>query len=213
MTDTIFWWIGAVVYACIGLVALWGVYSLVIVYFRVTEKKFRSFQQQSEFLQAMEVPLSQGEYDTASQICTGDPRALCQLSQLAIDNRFLGYNKVRQLVQDRFQRDVLSDIDHRISWVNTVIKSAPMLGLFGTVLGMMGAFNKLGQSSQVEAQALAGDIMTALITTALGLAIAIPLVLAVNSINIKIKQMEEMVAEGLNFFFEMFREATIRYPK
>lgn len=205
--------IGYIVYFCMAVVALWGVYCLVVVYFRVVEKKFKNDQQQGEFLQAIEAPLSQGEYDTASQICADDPRAICQLSQLAVDNRFLGYNKVRQLVQDRFQRDVLSDIDHRISWVNTVIKAAPMLGLFGTVLGMMGAFGKLAESSQVEASRLAEDIMFALITTALGLAISIPLVLAVNSINIQIRKMEEMVAEGLNFFFEMFREATIRYPK
>ncbi|MDP1562071.1 MAG: MotA/TolQ/ExbB proton channel family protein [Pirellulaceae bacterium] len=204
--------VGNVIYGAMGLVALWGVYCLIVVYYRVMEKKFRSDALQGEFLQAMEQPLSQGDFRAASEICADDPRALCQLSQLAVDNRSLGFNKVRQLAQDRFQRDVLSDIDHRVSWVNTVIKSAPMLGLLGTVIGMMGAFGKLAESSQVEASKLAEDIMFALITTALGLAIAIPLVLAVNSINIQIKKMEEMVAEGLNFFFEMFKEATIRFP-
>lgn len=204
--------IGNTTYAVMGLVSVWGVYCLIVVYYRVREKKFRSDAMQGEFLQAMEQPLAHGDFRSASEICSDDPRALCQLSQLAVDNRSLGYNKVRQLVQDRFQRDVLSDIDHRMSWVNTVIKSAPMLGLFGTVLGMMGAFQKLSESSQVEASKLAEDIMFALITTALGLAIAIPLILAVNSINVQIKKMEEMVAEGLNFFFEMFKEATIRFP-
>ena len=46
---------------------------------------------------------------------------------------------------DRFQRDVMSDLEYRLSWVSTVIKSAPMIGLFGTVFGMMGAFKTLGQ--------------------------------------------------------------------
>jgi biopolymer transport protein ExbB len=204
--------VGYAIYTSMGIVAAWGAYCLIVVSYRVREKKFASDATQGEFLQALEQPLAQGDFRSASDICTDDPRALCQLSQLAIDNRSLGFNKVRQLAQDRFQRDVLSDIDHRISWVNTVIKSAPMLGLLGTVLGMMGAFGKLAESSQVEASKLAEDIMFALITTALGLAIAIPLVLAVNSINIQIKKMEEMVAEGLNFFFEMLREATIRFP-
>ncbi len=204
--------VGNIIYGAMGLVALWGVYCLIVVYYRVAEKKFKSDALQGEFLQAIEQPLSQGDFRAASEICSDDPRALCQLSQLAVDNRSLGFNKVRQLVQDRFQRDVLSDIDHRVSWVNSAIKSAPMLGLLGTVLGMMGAFGKLAESSQVEASRLAEDIMFALITTALGLAIAIPLILAVNSINIQIKKMEEMVAEGLNFFFEMFKEATIRFP-
>ena len=55
--------------------------------------------------------------------------------------------------------------------------------------------------------------MLALITTACGLAIAIPLVLATANINIQIRKMEDMVSYGLNQFLEIFREAIIRHPK
>ena len=54
--------------------------------------------------------------------------------------------------------------------------------------------------------------MFALITTACGLAIAIPLVLAVAFINIRIKKMEDLVGYGINQFLEIFKEASIRYP-
>lgn len=209
----IFSMFGNSIYVALFLVALWGAYCIFSVWSRVQEKRFAKIDHQTEFLEAIEKPLTKGDYGSASKICEDDPRAICQLTQLAVDNHKLGYNKVRQLVQDRFQRDVLSDIDHRISWVNTVIKTAPMLGLLGTVAGMMAAFSKLASATQVEADKLAADIMVALITTACGLAIAIPLVMGINAINIRVKKMEEMVAEGLNFFFEMFREATIRYPK
>ncbi|MBL9080747.1 MAG: MotA/TolQ/ExbB proton channel family protein, partial [Planctomycetales bacterium] len=77
-------------------------------------------------------------------------------------------------------------------------KTAPMLGLFGTVLGMMSAFGKLGSGGKVEASALAEDISLALITTAIGLAIAIPLSLAVASINIRIRKLEDSVNVGLS---------------
>ena len=87
-----------------------------------------------------------------------------------------------------------------------------MIGLLGTVLGMMGAFSKLAGADAVEANKLANDIMFALITTACGLAIAIPLVLAVAFINIKIRKMEDLVAYGVNQFFEIFKEASIRHP-
>ena len=137
---------------------------------------------------------------------------MCQLSQLALENRRLSFAKVKQLIADRFQRDILQDLEHRLSWVSTVIKAAPMIGLLGTVLGMMGAFGKLAGSDNVEAQALANDIMFALITTACGLAIAIPLVLAVAFINIRIKKMEDLVGYGINQFLEIFKEANIRYP-
>jgi len=94
-----------------------------------------------------------------------------------------------------------------LSWVYTVIKSAPMLGLFGTVLGMMGAFSKLASRENVDPTMLADDISLALITTALGLAIAIPLVLATASINVRIRKLEDLVGSGLTRFLESFKTA------
>jgi len=125
----------------------------------------------------------------------------------------LGVPKVQQLVADRFQRDVLQDLEYRLSWVYTVIKAAPMIGLLGTVLGMMAAFAKLAiPNANVEVAKLAQDIQFALITTALGLTIAIPLVMATAYINIKIKKMEDLVSYGINQFLEIFKEANIRFP-
>ena len=205
--ETIFTWLGNAMYVSLGLIAAWGAYCVIMVWMRVGQKRFRSEQQQMEFLAAIHEPLSEGDFDGANELSAGDRRAMCQLANLAIENRQLGFAKVKQLVADRFQQDVLSDLEHRLDWVNTVIKSAPMVGLLGTVMGMMGAFAKLSASSEVQAQALASDIQFALITTALGLTIAIPLVLATASINIRIKKMEDLVTTGLNQFFEILRDS------
>ncbi len=196
---------GNFIYLCLGLIALWGAFCCIMVWGRVAQKRFSSEMAQNEFLEAIEEPLVRGDFDVANEMAAGDPRAMCQLASLAIENRQVGYQKVKQLVVDRFQRDVLSDLEFRLSWVNTVIKTAPMLGLLGTVSGMMGAFAKLAASTKVDATALASDIQLALITTACGLAIAIPLVLCTASINIRIKKMEDLVGAGLNQFFEIFR--------
>ena len=204
---------GIMIYIALFLVALWGAYCCIMVWTRVAAKRFRTEQDQNEFLEAIEDPMHRGDFEEANDLAVGDPRAMCQLASLAIENRSIGYNKVRQLLIDRFQRDVLADLEFRLSWVNTVIKSAPMLGLLGTVTGMMGAFLKLATQETVKADKLANDIQTALITTACGLAIAIPLVLATASINIRIKRMEDLVAAGLNQFLEFFREASSRTPK
>ncbi len=195
-------------------IALWGAFCVVIVWMRVKQKRFDSEEQQALFLEAIEEPLQRGDYDMASEICQSDRRAICQLTQMGIDNRGLGYAKVKQLVADRFQRDVLADLDNWLSWVYTVIKAAPMIGLLGTVMGMMAAFEKLAVPGTVpDPTELAGDIQFALITTACGLAIAIPLVLCTASINIRIKKMEDLVSYGLNQFLEFFKEALIRHPK
>jgi biopolymer transport protein ExbB len=203
---------GIVDYAALGLVALWGAFCVIIVWRRVAQTRFRSEQEQAEFLEGVDQHLAAGDFDGAIELCDGDSRAMPQLAMLALVNRAIGYTRIRTLLADRFQRDVLADLEHRLSWVYTVIKSAPMLGLFGTVLGMMGAFSKLASRTNVDPTMLARDISLALNTTALGLAIAIPLVLATASINVRIRKMEDLVGFGLTRFLESFRAATKRTP-
>ena len=211
--DQIFTILGYVIYAIMFFIALWGFFCVVMVWSRVRQKQFVNEEQQNLFLEAIEEPLSKGEYDSAVELCDGDRRATCQLSQLAIENRKLGFAKVKQLVADRFQRDVLQDLEYRLSWVYTVIKAAPRIGLLGTVLGMMAAFAKLADpNATVVVSKLAQDIQFALITTALGLAIAIPLVLCTAYINVVIRKMEDLVTYGTNQFLEIFKESNIRFP-
>ena len=198
--------IGLVIYVLLALVAIWGGFCVAMVWMRVSRQRFTSEEDQSQFLDQLEEPLRRGDFDSAAQLCSDDPRATPQLALLALNNRHVGYSKVRQLVTDRFQRDVLADLEHRLNWVATVIKSAPMLGLLGTVIGMMGAFGKLyDNQGAVEPTALAGDIMVALITTACGLAIAIPLVFCTASINIRISKLEDLVGAGMTRFLDTFR--------
>ncbi len=205
--------LGNIIYLVLFLIAVWGAFCVIIVWMRVKQKKFDNEAQQGQFLEAIEEALNRGEFETASQICEGDRRAVAQLTQMAIDNRGLGYPKVKQLIADRFQRDVLADLENWLSWVHTVIKAAPMIGLLGTVMGMMGAFQQLAvPDTQPDPAELAKDIQFALITTACGLSIAIPLVMCVASINIQMKKLEDLVSYGLNQFLEIFKEALIRYP-
>lgn len=210
--ESVFSTLAFAIYFVMAAIALWGAFCVVMVASRVRQKQFATEEQQTEFLNALETPLTRGDFDGAIQVCDGDRRATCQLSELAIVNRKMGFAKVKQLVADRFQRDVLQDLEYRLSWVYTVIKTAPMVGLLGTVLGMMAAFSKLADpSAKVEVPALAQDIQFALITTAMGLAIAIPLVLCTAYINVAIRKMEDMVSYGINHFLEIFKESITRF--
>ena len=211
--DRVFSIVGILIYLTLGGIALWGAYCCVIVWRRVAEKRFISEALQFEFLERLDESLSRGDLDSAAALCSDDARAVPQLALLAFRNRQIGFTKIRQLIADRFQRDILADLEHRLTWVHTVIKSAPMVGLFGTVVGMMGAFGKLGAGDHVEAPQLAEDIMLALITTAAGLAIAIPLIIAVAAVNIRIRKMEELTLAGVNRFLESVQRALQMTPK
>jgi len=207
----IFFLAGILCYCALGGLALFGAFYAVLIWMRVASLRFRNEKQQEEFLEIIEEPLAQGQFEPVLEVCEQNSKAISRLAVLAIENRSAGYAKVRQLVLDRFQRDILTDLDHRMSWVNTVIKSAPMVGLFGTVIGMIGAFRTLATPGQAPDPAdLAQDISVALYTTASGLAIAIPLLITLNSVNVRIRRFEDLVAAGLTRFFEAFRAGTTR---
>ncbi|MCH2397616.1 MAG: MotA/TolQ/ExbB proton channel family protein, partial [Pirellulales bacterium] len=204
--DTVFKVLGYAIYTGLGVIALWGIYCIVQVWRRVAQKQYKTEGEQDEFLDAVEDPLLQGQFDAAVELCMDKQQAMAQLAKLALVNRKVGYQRVRQLVLDRFQRDVLADLEYRLSWVNTVVKSAPMLGLLGTVVGMMGAFLTLSTNKNVDPTQLAGDINVALRTTACGLAIAIPLIVMMSSVNIRIRKMEDLVSSGLTRFLDAYRQ-------
>lgn len=205
--DIVYRYIGVALYVALAGIALWGAFCVIVVWRRVAQTRFRNEEEQDAFLQQIDETLESGDFKATVEICDGDPRAMPQLAMLAIDNREKGYAKVRALIADRFQRDVLSDLEYRLSWVYTVIKSAPMVGLLGTVVGMMGAFTELGAGDKVDTKAMAETIGFALVTTACGLAIAIPLVLATASINVRIRKLEDLVAAGMTRFLESFKAA------
>ena len=194
-------------YGALAAVALWGLYCIVVVWTRVNQKRFKTEEEQEAFIDDVEQMLSAGNFDEVVDYCQGDSRAVPQIVEMAVTNRAVGYNRARQFVMDRFQRDVMSDMEYRLSWVSTVIKSAPMIGLFGTVFGMMGAFKTLATAESVEPSVLADDINIALRTTACGLAIAIPLMILVANVNIRIAKMEDLVGAGLARFMTAFRTA------
>ncbi|MGL4594490.1 MAG: MotA/TolQ/ExbB proton channel family protein [Thermoguttaceae bacterium] len=195
--------LGYFIYALLLIVAIWGVYCCVSQWRRISQLQFRNETEQDEFLDDVEALLSQNQLSELDEICQNDIRALPHLALFALRHRQLSSSKLRSKLAERFQRDFLVELDYRTSWIQTIIKAAPMIGLFGTVIGMMGAFSKLSVAAEVSPDKLAADIMLALITTACGMAIAIPLVLATASLSIQIGKLEDFVASGLSRIVDM----------
>lgn len=196
---------GDACYVGLAVVALWGVFCVILAWRRIAQVRFRTEQEQGAFLDRLEQTLQQEGSEAAARLCEHDDRAVPQLAYLALINRQLGLPKIRSLLADRFRRDVLAELEYRLSWVYTMIKSAPMLGLYGTVLGMMGAFGQLSAGQKVDPTKLAENISLALVTTALGLTIAIPLILAAAALSLRIRQLEELVGSGLARLLEILK--------
>ena len=85
----------------------------------------------------------------------------------------------------------------------TIANVAPMLGFLGTVAGMITAFGAVAEAGQIEASLVAGGIKVALITTATGLTIAIPVNIAYNFFVTRIDQLIIDMDRGADIVLDM----------
>jgi biopolymer transport protein TolQ len=96
----------------------------------------------------------------------------------------------------------MTRLERGLVFLATTASTTPFVGLFGTVWGIMDAFRGLGVTKTSSIQAVAPGISEALIATAVGLAAAIPAVMAYNYFSRQIRvltaDMENFVAEFLN---------------
>jgi biopolymer transport protein TolQ len=96
----------------------------------------------------------------------------------------------------------VTKLEMNMSWLATVASVSPFIGLFGTVWGIIDAFQALGNAGATSLRAVAPGIAEALITTAIGLAAAIPAAIFYNIFGSRIKEigtrMEDFAIEFQN---------------
>ncbi len=96
----------------------------------------------------------------------------------------------------------LTALERLIPVLATTGSTAPFIGLFGTVWGILRAFQKIGETGSASIQVVGPDIAHALVATAVGLAAAIPAVIAYNFFNARIRvlasEMDNFSSDFLN---------------
>lgn len=198
-------------FSCYGFLILnftWGLYCSILLWRRTSQLRFRSEQLQNAFLEEVQQCLERRDFQAVAEVCQEEERALPRLVLILLRNMNLTYQQLRQLAAELVHREVLADLEPRLSWIATVIKSGPYLGLFGTVLGMMAAFGRMGQGTKVTQSEVAHDISVALICTAGGLLTAIPFSYVLASLNIRVRGLQDSVTGGLSRVLELLRVAT-----
>lgn len=93
----------------------------------------------------------------------------------------------------------ISKLEKNTSFLATTASTTPFIGLFGTVWGIMNAFQNIGEAGSTSLAIVAPGISEALVTTAIGLAVAIPAVIGFNVIQSRIRG---VVSEIDNFCFD-----------
>ena len=98
-----------------------------------------------------------------------------------------------------------SPYESRLNLLASVISISPMLGLLGTVTGMIRAFTNISKQGAGDAAIVADGIAEALLTTAAGLMIAIPVIVVYNYLNRRLEKMENEIDDVVTNIINIFR--------
>lgn len=99
---------------------------------------------------------------------------LCRVAAAGLKESHLGYAAMVKAMEDAGEA-LSAGIARKIEHLNVIGNISPMLGLLGTVIGMLRCFNELSHmAGAIEPKQLAGGIFEALVTTCMGLIVAIP---------------------------------------
>lgn len=126
-----------------------------------------------EVINTLRTQFSAGDYHAAYQTCVSRPCFLCNVVKVGLSLIGQGKEVTEKAMEDIMAKEIAA-MSTRIYYLNLIGVVTPMIGLTGTVLGMMGAFKTLGTSGIGDPSALAGAIGEVLVATATGLFVAIP---------------------------------------
>ena len=132
-------------------------------------------------LAKVEKALNEGGIEAALDVCRNTRGPVASIFYQGLSRYNEGVDVVEKTVAS-YGGVQLGLLEKNLSWISLFISIAPSLGFLGTIIGMIAAFDKIQQVGDISATVVAGGIKVALLTTLLGLIIAIVLQLFYNYI-------------------------------
>lgn len=132
-------------------------------------------------LAEIEAALKKGGIEAALEVCRNKRGPVASIFYQGLSRYDEGIDVVEKTVSS-YGGVQLGLLEKNLSWISLFISIAPSLGFLGTIIGMIQAFDKIQQVGDISATVVAGGIKVALLTTLLGLIIAIILQIFYNYI-------------------------------
>lgn len=132
-----------------------------------------------ELVPQLQDELNKLDYESAKNLCVSEPCIMTNILNAGLErisDGILDVPSMEKAMEEASVQEVTVGM-RPISYLSIIAQISPMLGLFGTVLGMIKAFQKISLGGMGNAELLAGNIGEAMVTTATGLVIAIPTML------------------------------------
>lgn len=161
----------------VGLLGVASIFALTLIIYKFVQFSWANIGQSKRPLKAVEL-WNKGQREDAGQLIKAQRGLIANAVQLAfsnMDDKPVDKKRIEDLVEVLVVGR-MHELQFGLRALDAIAQLAPLLGLFGTVLGMIDAFQALqGAGSSVDPSILAGGIWVALLTTAVGLAVAMPI--------------------------------------
>lgn len=196
---------GGLVMPFIGLCSVFVVYLVIDVFLRTSTGRLYP---KREVTKARKL-FSEGDYVNAYQAMKAKPCSFNNCVKYALAFVGKGKDQTEEALMVEIGREN-ARLQNRINYLSVIGVCSPMIGLLGTVIGMMGAFTALGESGAADTAKLSEHIGEVLVATASGLFIAIPAFMCFyilrNRLSLKMHQLEDQVVSLFrNMPYEHFK--------
>lgn len=190
----------------IGPILLCSVLALAIFLerlIRFAQVRFRGF----ELVERVARFMREGDDDQALDLAMGSNSPMGRVLTHALEVKDQDKETLEAVIVHSTDEEV-RELSRYLQALATIGSMAPLLGLLGTVLGMIKAFMVIQQmGGKVNAAVLAGGIWEAMLTTALGLAVALPTMVAHSYLVSKVDKYEAQLKDGTIKFIKALRRS------
>ncbi len=191
---------GILIYPIIGL----SVISLAVFLERLFTLRTSNFIPKI-FMEKLQLFISNNSMDEARALCDVQHCAVGNVIAQVLDNLHVPVSRMTEIAEEAGRAEARK-LERFLPTLQTIANIAPLMGLLGTVFGMIKTFAVIAQQGVGNAQALSGGISEALFTTAAGLSVAIPTVVFYHIIRHRSEkitgEMEKAVSQVINLIFK-----------
>jgi len=147
--------------------------GLLVILWKLVDMQIKSSRTRS-FLDEVDELIAQERLGEALAKCEESKAPAAAVLEAGLKRRDQSTERVTQAIENAGAIEMVH-LEKGLVWLATLANVAPLMGFLGTVIGMIQAFQAIEIAGEVQATLVAGGIKVALITTAAGLTIAIPM--------------------------------------
>lgn len=192
---------GTIGYVIIGMSIVAG--TLIVEHFMSIK---RDKLAPPEAIDELEELLQEGNYQEVLEYCEAEPTFFTNVVAAGVRKLGFPFAAVEKAIEEMEDEESVK-LHQKIGWLSLIASIGPMLGLFGTVVGMVGAFGTIAASVSPEPKDFAANIQLALMTTVLGLTVAIPVTAFYVFFRNRVTMMCLEVGGIVEELFERFRKS------